>query len=49
MAVDAKQIELDRMVNMARSFGWSVVKTETIEEKIVITLEKRVAPSPAKS
>ena len=48
MAVDAKQIELDRIVNMARSFGWAVVKTETIEDRIVVTMEKKVAPAVAK-
>lgn len=42
MAVDAKQIELDRMVNMARSFGWTVVKTEMIADKVVVTLEKEI-------
>jgi len=46
MAVDARQLELDRMVNMARSFGWTVVKTEFVENKIVVTLEKVVASSP---
>jgi len=45
MAVDAKQVELDRIVNMARSFGWSVVKTQMIEDKIVVELEKKIAPS----
>jgi len=46
MAIDARQMELDRMVNMARSFGWAVVKTEMIDNKVVVTLEKVVASPP---
>lgn len=40
MSIDIKQFEIDRVVNMMRSFGWSVVKTEKAEDKVTITMEK---------
>lgn len=40
MSIDLKQFEIDRVVNMMRSFGWSVVKTEKLEDKVTITMEK---------
>lgn len=42
MAIDKKQFELDRIVNMLKSFGWAVVKSEFQGEKILITMEKTV-------
>lgn len=44
MAIDVKQFELDRIVNMLRSFGWTVQKSEFIGDKIVITMEKTIKP-----
>ena len=44
MVVDMKQFELDRVVNMLRAFGWSVVKTEFQGDKIIISMEKIVSP-----
>lgn len=44
MALDVKQFELDRVINMLRSFGWSVVKTEFQGDKIIIQMEKTVTP-----
>ena len=46
MAVDLKQYELDRIVTMLRSFGWSVVKSEFQDTKVVVTFEKIVTPTP---
>lgn len=42
MNVDKKQFELDRIVNMLKSFGWAVVKSEFQGDKIIITMEKTV-------
>jgi len=42
MAVDLKQLELDRILNVVRPLGWTVVKTERTEDKVIITLEKTV-------
>ena len=42
--IDIKQIELDRIINMARSFGWSVTKSEIVVDKVVVTMEKIVKP-----
>jgi len=40
MAVDQKQFELDRIQNMVRSFGWSVVSTEMGDNKVSVKIEK---------
>ena len=48
MAIDIKQYELDRIVNMMRSFGWSTVKTEFVGDRIVVTMEKVVKPEVPK-
>jgi len=40
MAIDIKQFEIDRIVNMMRSFGWSVVETKKQDDKVIITMEK---------
>jgi hypothetical protein len=42
MAIDMKQFELDRIVNMLKSFGWSVVSSSFNENKVVVTFEKIV-------
>lgn len=46
MAVDLKQLELDRIVTMLRSFGWSVVSTSFQDNKVVVTFEKVVVTEP---
>jgi hypothetical protein len=40
MATDKKQMELDRIVNMLRSFGWSVTSSSFAGERITVTFEK---------
>jgi hypothetical protein len=42
MAVDIKQFELDRIINMLRSFGWSVVESRFEGDKIIVRMEKIV-------
>jgi len=42
MPIDLKQFELDRIVNMLKSFGWSVVKSEFADNKVIVTFEKIV-------
>lgn len=44
MGVDVKQLELDRIVNLMKSFGWQVQRSEFQGEKIVVTMEKVVKP-----
>ena len=48
MAIDIKQYELDRIVNMMRSFGWAVVKTEFQGDRIIVQMEKVVKPEVGK-
>ncbi len=42
MAVDPKQFELDRIVNMLKSFGWSVKSSSFNGDIINVTFEKIV-------
>lgn len=42
MAVDKKQLELDRIVNMLKTFGWSIVSSQFQGDKISISFEKVV-------
>jgi len=49
MAVDLKQFELDRIVNMLRSFGWAVVSSRFEGEKVIVTFEKTVKAEVPKS
>ena len=42
---DLKQFELDRVANLFRSMGYTVVSSEFKEEKIVVSFEK-VFPGP---
>ena len=43
MAIDLKQYELDRIVNMLKSFGWAVVSSSFQDTKVIVTFEKVVA------
>lgn len=42
MPVDKKQFELDRIVNMLKSFGWSVTSSSFQGNKVVVTFEKTI-------
>lgn len=49
MPVDLKQFELDRVVNMLRSFGWAVVSSSFEGNKVKVTFEKTVVPEVPKA
>ena len=36
-----KEIELERVLNLVRGFGWEMVKQEIIGEELIITLKKK--------
>ena len=42
MVLDVKQFELDRIVNMLKSFGWAVTSSQFVGEKVIVTFEKTV-------
>ena len=46
MPIDRKQFELDRIVTMLRSFGWSVVSSSFQDNKVTVTFEKIVPKQP---
>lgn len=48
MAVDVKQFELDRIVNMLKAFGWAVTGSQFAGEKITATFEKMVVSETPK-
>lgn len=41
MVADKDRIEVERIVNLVRGFGWEVVKQEFTEDRIILSLEKR--------
>jgi len=44
MAADLKQLELDRIINLLRSFGWAVVSSRFEGDKIIVQMEKIIKP-----
>ncbi len=36
-----KEIEVERVMNLVRGFGWDKVKEEVIGEDLVLTIKKR--------
>ena len=44
MALDRKTIELDRLMNMAKAFGWEQRSQRVDGDVIVVELAKRVVP-----
>lgn len=48
MAIDFKQFELDRVVNLLKAFGWSVVSSSFQDDKVIVQFEKVVKPEVPK-
>lgn len=42
MAEYPKEIEIDRLMNVAKTFGWEKVKEETVGTDIIITIKKKL-------
>ena len=40
MADYPKEIEIDRLMNVAKTFGWEKVKEEVVGQDILITVKK---------
>jgi len=40
-----KEIEIERVVNLIRGFGWEKVKEEIIGEDLVLTIKKKFLSS----
>lgn len=45
MSPDVKQFELDRIVNMLKSFTWSVVSSKIEGDKVVVQFQKAMPGS----
>jgi len=39
-----KEIEVERVVNLIRGFGWEKVKEEIIGEDLILTIKKKFIP-----
>ena len=37
------ELEVQRVRNVIEAFGWKMSKTETLEDKVIVTLEKDIA------
>ena len=41
-----KEIEVERIVNLIRGFGWEKTREEIVGDKLILTIEKKfLAPS----
>lgn len=47
MELVQRTLEVERVVNLAKGFGWSLINTQVEGDTIKITIEKKVAPLPA--
>lgn len=47
MDVPTVQMEVDRVINLVRGFGWDKVKEEIIKDEIHITMKKKSAAAAA--
>lgn len=47
MELIQRTLEVERVVNLVAAFEWKVVKEEVVGDKIIITIEKTVAPGAA--
>lgn len=36
-----KEIEIERVVNLIRGFGWAMVKQEIVGEDLILTIKKK--------
>ena len=41
-----RTLEVERIVNLVRGFGWDLVESKAEGETLRIVLEKRVGPAP---
>lgn len=42
MAEYPKEIELDRLMNVVKVFGWDKIKEETVGTDVIVTLKKTI-------
>jgi len=41
MPIDLNKIEIERIDNLVRNFGWSKIKEEITDEDIILTIKKK--------
>jgi len=44
MVAMPKEIEIERMMNLVRGFGWEKKKEEVVGDELLVTLSKKLAP-----
>ena len=44
MAVPLKQMEVDRVLNLVRGFGWDQVEVKFVNAEIILTIKKTLTP-----
>ena len=42
MPVELKELEVERLMNLARNFGWAKIKEEIQGQNVLVTLEKQI-------
>lgn len=41
-----KEIEVERVANLIRGFGWEITKQEIIGEELILTIKKKFLATP---
>lgn len=49
MQLPTVQLEVERVMNLIQGFGWSKVREEVVEGKIILQIEKQTAAAEAPS
>jgi len=44
MAIPTRQMEVERVMNLIRAFGWELVQQTMGEAKITLVVEKKLSP-----
>ena len=44
MSLENQRLEIERIENLIGNFGWTIVKQELIENKVVVTISRDAEP-----
>lgn len=44
MATDIKRLEVERILNLVRGFGWDMVEQKFLNADIIVTFKKTLTP-----
>lgn len=39
-------LEVERIINLVRGFGWEKIKEEIVDDRLIVTIQKKVEVKP---